>query len=63
MLVLSRKVGGKIIIETPEKRVIELVLVQIKGKQIRLGIKSDKDVKIDRAEALEYKKVRQGEPT
>ena len=46
MLVLTRKLGESIAIDDH----IKIVVVQIKGKQIRLGIKAPKETKIHREE-------------
>jgi carbon storage regulator len=46
MLVLTRKLGESIAIDDD----IKIVVVQIKGKQVRLGIKAPKDTRIHREE-------------
>ncbi len=46
MLVLTRKIGESIAIDDH----IKIVVVQIKGKQVRLGIKAPSDTKIHREE-------------
>ena len=46
MLVLSRKIGESIMIGDD----IELVVVEIKGDQVRLGVKAPKEVSIYRNE-------------
>ena len=46
MLVLTRKLGESISIDDN----IKIVVVQIKGKQVRLGIKAPKETKIHREE-------------
>ncbi len=46
MLVLTRKLGEKIIINNE----IEIIVVQVKGKQVRLGVKAPKDTSIHRDE-------------
>jgi carbon storage regulator len=46
MLVLTRKLGETIAIDDN----IKIVVVQIKGKQVRLGIKAPKETKIHREE-------------
>ena len=48
MLVLSRKVGAKIVIASGK---IELVVLEIKGNKVRLGISAPKDITILRSEA------------
>ena len=51
MLVLTRKLGESIAIDDH----IKIVVVQIKGKQVRLGIKAPKETKIHREE--EYQAI------
>jgi carbon storage regulator len=51
MLVLTRKLGESIAIDDN----IKIVVVQIKGKQVRLGIKAPKETKIHREEV--YKAI------
>jgi len=46
MLVLSRKIGEKIVIGDG----IEVTVIDIKGRQVRLGINAPKGVKIWREE-------------
>ena len=46
MLVLTRKIGESIAIDDH----IKIVIVQIKGKQVRLGIKAPQETKIHREE-------------
>ena len=49
MLVLTRKLGESIAIDDH----IKIMVVQIKGKQVRLGIKAPKETKIHREEVYE----------
>lgn len=46
MLILSRKVGEKIVIGDN----IEVVVSEIKGGQVRIGISAPKSVSVDREE-------------
>jgi len=48
MLVLSRKVGQRIVVG-PE---IEITVVAIRGPQVRLGVTAPRDVPIHRSERL-----------
>ena len=48
MLVLTRKLGESITIDDH----IKIVVVQIKGKQVRLGIKAPKETKIHRRKSI-----------
>ena len=49
MLVLTRKLGESITIDDH----IKIVVVQIKGKQVRLGIKAPHETKIHREEVYQ----------
>lgn len=49
MLVLTRKLGESVAIDDN----IKIVVVQIKGKQVRLGIKAPKETKIHREEVYQ----------
>lgn len=49
MLVLTRKLGESIAIDDN----IKIVVVQIKGKQVRLGIKAPSETKIHREEVYQ----------
>ena len=57
MLVLTRKVDETIIIDTGAE-VIEVIALEFKGKQVRLGIKCGRNIKVDRKECT--KKVSDG---
>ena len=48
MLVLTRKVGESIAIGTD----VKIVIMQIKGKQVRLGIRADPSTAVYREEVL-----------
>jgi carbon storage regulator len=55
MLVLTRRVDGSIIIgdpKTPED-CIEVVVVEVRGDQVRLGVTAPKDVMVHRREVYE----------
>ena len=49
MLVLTRKLGESITIDDH----IKIVVVQVKGKQVRLGIKAPRETKIHREEVYQ----------
>jgi carbon storage regulator len=53
MLVLTRKLGESIAIDDH----IKIVVVQIKGKQVRLGIEAPRETKIHREEV--YSAIRE----
>lgn len=59
MLVLSRKVGERIVV--PESGIV-LTVLGIHGGHIRLGISAPPDVSIYREELWRSKVSRQGEP-
>lgn len=48
-LVLSRKVGEKIVIDDR----ITLVVVAVRGEKVRLGVQCDRDIPVRRAEVVE----------
>lgn len=58
MLVVTRRAReknrpideNKIFITTPSGDIIEVIIVQLKGNQVRIGIKASEDYKVDRAE-------------
>ena len=51
MLILSRKVGEKIIISGG----IEIIVSEIRGGQVRIGVSAPKEVSVDRSEVYEKK--------
>jgi len=51
MLVLTRKLGEAIIIGED----VKITVVQVKGKQVRVGIEAPKETKIHREELLKEK--------
>ena len=58
MLILTRKHGEAIKIGDN----IKIIVMQIKGKQVRLGIKADSDIKIERDELCgKYQKAKDSE--
>ena len=57
MLVLTRKIGESIAIDDH----IKIVVVQIKGKQVRLGIKAPQETKIHREEIYQMIKEQNSE--
>ena len=50
MLVLSRKVGEKIVITTPEGRRIELLIIEALRGKARVGVHADREVRVNRME-------------
>lgn len=59
MLVLTRKVGETIAIDDH----IKITVVQVKGKQVRLGIEAPKETKIHREEIYQAIQVQNQEAT
>lgn len=57
MLVLSRRVGERLVIDIPAgvARRIEVCLVELRPKQIRLGIDAGPDVEVLRGELIDAK--------
>jgi carbon storage regulator len=49
MLVLSRKIGERIVIEPG----IEIEIVEVRGGKVRIGIEAPKDIRIFRSEIAE----------
>lgn len=49
MLVLTRKLGQSIVINDE----IEIVVLEVRGEQVRLGIKAPRDVPVHRKEIFE----------
>ena len=53
MLILTRRVGKTIIIETPAGEHIKVVVLGVKGNQVRIGTEAPDDISIVREELLE----------
>lgn len=58
MLVLSRRRHEAIVLTTPEGRRIDVIVVELRGDKVRLGIMAQDDVQIDRLEVY-YDKLTQ----
>ena len=58
MLVLSRKVGERVVIDDA----ITLLVVEVSGNRIRLGIEAPPDVRIRRDEVPPERDTRHGRP-
>lgn len=50
MLVLTRKVGSRVLIHTPEGRELAIMLLEIDRNQIRLGFEGDRAIVVLREE-------------
>jgi len=53
MLVLTRKIGESLIIQTSTGEEIEIVVLNTKGNQVQLGTEAPSDVNVFREEVLE----------
>jgi len=53
MLVLSRRPGETLIVETPDGERIKVTVLEVKGNQVRIGTDAPDDVSIVRKELLE----------
>ena len=53
MLILTRHPGETIIIETPAGERIQVVVLGVKGNQVRVGIEAPADVTILREELID----------
>lgn len=62
MLVITRKLETAFYIENTEtKDLIKVVIVQVKGKQVRVGIDAPKHLKVFREEHLNGKASKSGD--
>lgn len=52
LLVLSRKRDESLIVTMPDGRTIEVLVVRIDGRQVKIGIRADQDVRIVRKELV-----------
>lgn len=50
MLVLSRNVGQKLRITLEDGRKIDVVVVDIRGDKVRIGVEADRTIRVDREE-------------
>ena len=53
MLILTRRPGESIIIETPAGELIQVTVLGVKGNQVRIGTEAPDDISIVREELLE----------
>jgi carbon storage regulator len=56
VLILTRRVGEKLIIDLGD-RIVEVVPLGIKGNQVKIGIEADKDIGVHREEI--YQRIQQ----
>lgn len=52
MLCLSRKIGERIVIRTPEGRQITIFVAAVERGKVRLGVEAERSVEIYREEIL-----------
>ena len=53
MLVLTRKIGESLIIQTSTGEEIEIIVLEIEGSQVKIGTEAASDVSVFREEVLE----------
>ena len=53
MIVLTRRIGEALMIETPSGELVEITILDAQGHRVRIGASASKNVKIIREEALE----------
>jgi len=53
VLILTRRPGETIIIETPAGEQISITVLEVKGHQVRIGTKAPDDISIVREELLD----------
>lgn len=52
MLVISRKCEERIVLELEDGRIIDLVITEIRGDKVRLGIDAPRTIRINRKELI-----------
>ncbi len=57
MLILTRRTGETIVIETPSGELVEVTVLGNNGPQIRMGVTAPKATSIDREEIYKRKKA------
>ncbi len=53
MLILTRRPDESLVMTTPEGEQVEIVVLGVKGNQVRLGLIADKSITIVRSELLD----------
>ena len=56
MLILTRRINEKIVIQTKSGEVIEVLPLGVSGSQIKIGVNAPRDTAIDREEIAQRKK-------
>lgn len=59
MLILTRRVGEKLMIDLGKDEPIEVVVLGVKGNQVRIGVVAPKDVPVHRQEI--YNRIQSGD--
>lgn len=54
MLVLTRKIGESLLIQTSTGEEIKIIVLSVKGNQVRIGAEAERDVYVFREEMLEH---------
>jgi carbon storage regulator len=53
MLILTRRPDESLVMTTPKGEQVEVIVLGVKGNQVRLGIVADKSINIVRSELLD----------
>lgn len=62
MLILTRRVGEKLMIDLGKDEPIQVIVLGVKGNQVRIGVVAPKDVPVHREEI--YNRIQNdGQPT
>ena len=56
MLILTRRINEKIVIQTKSGEVIEVFPLGVSGSQVKIGVNAPRDTAIDREEIAQRKK-------
>ena len=56
MLILTRTINEKIVIQTKSGEVIEVLPLGVSGSQVKIGVNAPRDTAIDREEIAQRKK-------
>ena len=56
MLILTRRINEKIVIQTKSGETIEVLPLGVSGSQIKIGVNAPRDTAIDREEIAQRKK-------
>jgi len=56
VLILTRRINEKIVIQTKSGEVIEVFPLGVNGSQVKIGVEASRDTAIDREEIAQRKK-------